>query len=1114
MKQFLILIGLFGAIPALSQPACVMNTCCCGEPTEVFLPGGNFEDPPNPVPPSYRITFFSGETYSAWTVSGNSIDLLAAGYPNFMNGNPNGPSQFIDLHGFGPGTISTTLSGLMSGSVYTISLWYAINPGASSATCNLQVAGGAWLNTSWTATNTGPNLWLEKCFTFTAQGTTAELKLIGSSTFATAGMLLDDIRLWKCPMDNMPPVAGNPPVSPLEIGCNDPLPPAEDPQFSDDCANSVTTVFTQETSGSGCMITTTRTWVSADACGNVGTVTQTIQKVDDEGPQFINLPADQSVPCGNNVNATYQIWLNSRAGASASDNCSPAVTWSNSGPASILPGCQQVEVQFIATDNCGNSSSATATFSVEDNSPPVVTFPASNLSVMCDPLATVKFLNWLNTRGGAQATDNCGPVTWSNDFSGSPTVPYIEVTFTATDACMNTVSTTGIFQNPVISETIYEYEITCNPAAAGIFYDVVTVGNCETTTVTEINYQPEVVVDITENTCDPAMAGFFQEVLTSYFGCDSIVNTTITLQPSDEIYSYTTSCNPANVGVFINTLTNQFGCDSTIVQEVGFAAADTTLLTATTCNPAMSGVFTQVLTNNFGCDSVVIRSVSLLPKDTVFTVATTCNPANVGTFITTLSNQFGCDSTIVHEVNFAAADTTQLTASTCDPAMSGVFTQLLSNAFGCDSLVVRTVALLPKDTVFTAATSCNPANVGTFITTLSNQFGCDSIIVNSVTSGSSEITTFETKVCDPDSVGSQTVMLTNQFGCDSIIVLVKSLHPLPQVALTRDNFSGFGVSCAGISDGSASALAAGVSPFQFIWSEGQTTASINALAAGVYTVTVVDGNGCTVSGNIELNAPLPLELTISTNQPDCRRINGGAITVNATGGTGNFQFALNNEPFQSTGQFSGLNGGNYDITVTDENGCTAETNTLLETPIVPEVSLGPDITLSLGDDQTLTASVNIPQSEISSVIWNPATDSTCSNCLSQVIMPLISTIYTIKTTDINGCVAEDRLTVLVDKTRDVYVPNIFTPDLDGADDIFMIFAKPGIIADIKSFVVFDRWGDKVSQFTHFQPNEPQFGWDGSNRGKPANPGVYVWYAEIEFIDGSVEVFSGDVTLVR
>ena len=137
-----------------------------------------------------------------------------------------------------------------------------------------------------------------------------------------------------------------------------------------------------------------------------------------------------------------------------------------------------------------------------------------------------------------------------------------------------------------------------------------------------------------------------------------------------------------------------------------------------------------------------------------------------------------------------------------------------------------------------------------------------------------------------------------------------------------------------------------------------------------------------------------------------------------------------------------------------------------------------------------------------------------SDCLTQVVTPLVSTVYSIVVEALNGCVDEDKVTVIVDRRRQVYIPNVFSPNLDGANDLFSIYAKPGTVLKINSLQVFDRWGNSLFLLEDFQPNNPTIGWDGSYKGQPMNPGVFVYVAEIEFIDGERTIFKGDVTIVR
>ncbi len=105
------------------------------------------------------------------------------------------------------------------------------------------------------------------------------------------------------------------------------------------------------------------------------------------------------------------------------------------------------------------------------------------------------------------------------------------------------------------------------------------------------------------------------------------------------------------------------------------------------------------------------------------------------------------------------------------------------------------------------------------------------------------------------------------------------------------------------------------------------------------------------------------------------------------------------------------------------------------------------------------------------------------------------------------------LTVFVKKDRPVYIPNAFSPNDDGINDLLTVFGGKNAVK-VHSFLVFNRWGETVFEHYNFSPNDPSIGWDGRHRGQFLNPGVFTWIAEIEFLDGSVELYEGAVNLIR
>ncbi|MEO1624082.1 MAG: PKD domain-containing protein [Bacteroidota bacterium] len=145
--------------------------------------------------------------------------------------------------------------------------------------------------------------------------------------------------------------------------------------------------------------------------------------------------------------------------------------------------------------------------------------------------------------------------------------------------------------------------------------------------------------------------------------------------------------------------------------------------------------------------------------------------------------------------------------------------------------------------------------------------------------------------------------------------------------------------------------------------------------------------------------------------------------------------------------------------------------------------------------------------------WWPPLGLSCRSCASPAVQIDTTTMYSVVVTDPQtGCTDTAQTIVEVLQACPpelINMPNIFTPNDDGVNDILKIVASPAI-ETIKSFTIYDRWGAQV-----FSTNDINAGWDGRLRGVPAHKGVYVYLIEAECpIDGSLIFRSGDVTLLR
>ena len=173
-----------------------------------------------------------------------------------------------------------------------------------------------------------------------------------------------------------------------------------------------------------------------------------------------------------------------------------------------------------------------------------------------------------------------------------------------------------------------------------------------------------------------------------------------------------------------------------------------------------------------------------------------------------------------------------------------------------------------------------------------------------------------------------------------------------------------------------------------------------------------------------------------------------------------------------------------------------------------------DVRIQLGEEYTLNPQLNLPLSLLESIEWTPGDSLTCTDCLNPTTSVTQSTSYTITVTTTNGCKAEASIRIFVEKPRDVFIPNVFTPDDNGINDVFYIFADETVVSEVKIFRVFSRWGELVHETSEFPPNTIESGWDGFFKGEKMDPAVFVYYAEIEFIDGVTLTYKGDVTLER
>jgi gliding motility-associated-like protein len=455
---------------------------------------------------------------------------------------------------------------------------------------------------------------------------------------------------------------------------------------------------------------------------------------------------------------------------------------------------------------------------------------------------------------------------------------------------------------------------------------------------------------------------------------------------------------------------------------------------------------------------------------------------------------------------------------------SGLYSNLYQAQTGCDSthfieltvldsvLTSETIIICENETADIFGTEINVA--GAYGMTFTAANNCDSTHMIHLEVMPTAATDESITICAGDSVsifgnfemtsGDYTQNFVGVNTCDSVhIIHLQVLAPL-QVFFDTEP------ACGGNTDGSiSSTVQGGLADYQYSWSTGGTQSNIENLPPGEYFLTVTDAQGCELFAEVIVDGTAIIDVAIEVQDITCYGDYDGMIIVETS--IDDLLFSLNGEDFQSSAQFDNLAAGAYDLYVQDAGNCISTFEVFVEDAQELILSLPEDMTISLGDSVSIEGVTNAAGSP--AYAWFPIEWLSCSDCPQTVAGPLESTFYTLSVVNANGCTTSDGIFISVNTLSEIYVPNVFSPNEDGVNDVFYINAGVGV-AEIKVFHVYDRWGELVFETRNVDPNNPVFGWNGEFNGKPMDSAAFVYYAEIVFVDGRTEVVKGDVVLLR
>lgn len=362
--------------------------------------------------------------------------------------------------------------------------------------------------------------------------------------------------------------------------------------------------------------------------------------------------------------------------------------------------------------------------------------------------------------------------------------------------------------------------------------------------------------------------------------------------------------------------------------------------------------------------------------------------------------------------------------------------------------------------------------------------------------------------------GNYSLLVTDVNGCTRSETMTLQQPPPLSILVTDEQ----AVSCFGGSDGLICIEpAGGVPAYSFQWASGSINPCLTNVPAGIYPITVFDANDCILNDTMTVTQNAAIQVVDTFAHVTCFGFGDGSISIETIlGGVPIFnnQMTGPNDYNVEGMTFDDLEPGKYSLNVVDAIGCTFSKNYEIIEPDSLWMYIHKDtVFMELGDSYQLDISHNGVQAKF---LWSPPDSLNCFDCPEPLAFPVKDTNYQLTLTDGNGCTVSDRVFFKIDKKRGVYIPNVFTPNGDGRNDIFRIRTGVKSIRKVRAFRIFDRWGELIFEAIDFHPNDnnPVNEWDGYFRGERLTPDVFYYYAEIEYVDNFIDTVKGEIMLVR
>jgi len=880
------------------------------------------------------------------------------------------------------------------------------------------------------------------------------------------------------------------------------------------------------------------TGTNAQGCSDTGIVTVTVNPL----PVIPAAPAVAICPAGSTIltvsgAATYS-WspatgLSSTTGASVT--ASPAVTTIYTITGTSADGCTSTQTRTVTVlplpaVNAGpdaavcsgqaatltatgaatyvwspatglsSTTSATVTASPFTTTTYVVTGTATNGCVASDTVV-VNIGTLPTVSAGPDATICAGAATTLN-ATGASTYVWTPATGlssttsaspTASPAATTTYVVTGTnSQGCSKSDTVV---VTVNPLPTITTSGPVSICPGLSSTLTASGaasyvWSPSAGLSSTTGssvTATPTATTTYTVTGTGSNGCVNTATVTVTLFPAAAINAGA----DAQICIGASTTLTATG-GATYVWSPSTGLSSTTAATVT-ANPTTTTTYTVTGTTANGCvgvDSVKV-TVNPLPVVNAGPDAAVC--AGVPTTLTASGA-----ATYSWSPGTGLSSTTGATV-TANPASTTTYTVTGTSAAGCVATDQVTVTVRPLPTVSAGPDKAYCVGGSTTLTAS----GASTYVWSPATSLSS--TTAVTVTANPASTTTYTLTGTDQYGCVNTDGVTVTVNPLPNVDAGAD---------VAICERAEATLTA-TGAVSYVWSPGATLPSTttNPVTATpttttTYTVVGTDANGCVNRDTVRVSIVPRVPTAVGPGDSVCR---GESAQLSASGGVGYQWYPATGLDITSGASVTATpNVTTTYFVIVQQNQCYRDTlkATVVVNP-VPTVDAGPDQTIASGSSANLFATAT----DASIYAWTPGEGLSCDDCLTPVATPKRTTTYRIDVSNQWGCKANDEVVVKVTcDLSQLFIPNTFTPNGDGQNDRFYPRGKG--IGVVNRFRIYNRWGELMYDMSNIPVNATSYGWDGTFRGQPLKPDVYVWVLEAQCESGDPLTLKGDISLIR